>query len=236
MSFKKNLLLSLLLASTFTCSFAQKKTKKDQLVTIETSEGVMHLVLFDQTPLHKANFLKLVDKKFYDDLLFHRVIDDFMIQGGDPDSKQAPAGTLLGKGDIGYTIPAEFSAALFHQKGALAAARNDNPEKASSGCQFYLVQGRKWTATELEFQQTRAARPFTEQQKTIYQNIGGTPHLDGSYTVFGQVIDGLAVIDRIAALPTGQRDRPEKNIAMKISSKKMSKRKIHRKYGYNYSN
>ncbi|WP_044199999.1 peptidylprolyl isomerase [Dyadobacter tibetensis] len=214
--------------------YAQKKSRKDELITLETSQGTMRLILFEETPKHRANFLKLVEDKFYDGLLFHRVIDDFMIQGGDPDSRGAEAGKLLGRGDNGYKIPAEFSPNLFHQKGALAAARDNNPKKESSGCQFYLVQGHKWSAGDLDKQQARAARKFTDNQRKIYQEIGGTPHLDGSYTVFGQVIDGLAVIDKISSQTRDSRDRPETDITMKISAKKMNKKKISRKYGYKY--
>ncbi len=214
--------------------FAQKKSKKDQLVTMETNHGTMRLILFDETPKHKANFLKLVDQKFYDGLLFHRVIEDFMIQGGDPESKNATEKQVIGKGENGYKIPAEFNQILFHQKGALAAARDNNPNKESSGCQFYLVQGHKWSAADLTKQELRAARKLTEEQKTVYQTVGGTPHLDGAYTVFGQVINGLSVIDKIGALPRDAQDRPQENITMKVSSKKMSKKKINRKFGYKY--
>ena len=214
--------------------FAQKKSKKDQLVTMVTPQGTMQIILFDQTPKHKANFLKLVNEKFYDDLLFHRVIEDFMIQGGDPESKNATSEQVIGKGSNGYRVPAEFNPELFHQKGALAAARDNNPNKESSGCQFYLVQGHKWSTADLAKQELRAARKLTEEQKKVYQTIGGTPHLDGAYTVFGQVIDGLLVIDKIADLPKSVGDRPKENITMKITSKKMSKKKITRKYGYKY--
>ncbi len=213
-------------------SFGQKKSKKDELVTLETSMGTMHLILFDETPKHKANFLKLVEQKFYDGLLFHRVIEDFMIQGGDPESKNADTERYLGNGGNGYRIPAELDAKRFHQKGALAAARDNNPNKESSGCQFYLVQGHKWSTTDLAIQESRAARKLTEEQKNTYQTIGGTPHLDGAYSVFGQVIDGISVIDKIAEQPRDSRNRPEKNIVMHISAKKMSKKKIARKYKF----
>ena len=224
----------------FTClfsfhSFAQKKSKKDEVVTIQTDQGTMHLILFDETPKHKANFIKLAKDKFYDGLLFHRVMDGFMIQGGDPESKNAKPGDMLGKGDNGYKVPAEFSPKLFHQKGALAAARDNNPAKESSGCQFYIVQGKKWNKADLEKQAARAARKITSEQKKVYETVGGTPHLDGSYTVFGQVIDGIDVIDKITSFPRDERERPEKDIAMKVSVKKMKKKKIARKYGWNYA-
>lgn len=214
--------------------FSQKKSKKDDLITIQTDQGTMHLILFDETPKHKENFIKLAKEKFYDGLLFHRVIENFMIQGGDPESRNAEAGKALGKGGNNYRIPAEFNPKLFHQKGALAAARDNNPQKESSGCQFYIVQGKKWSRTELDKQSARAARAITEEQKKVYETVGGTPHLDGSYTVFGQVIDGMEVIDKITSFPRDDRDRPEKNIAMKVSVKKMKKKKITKKYGWKY--
>jgi len=215
-------------------SFAQKKSKKDDLVTIKTEQGTMHVILFDETPKHKANFIKLVKDKFYDGLLFHRVIEGFMIQGGDPESRDAKADVTLGKGENGYRVPAEFSPKLFHQKGALAAARDNNPAKESSGCQFYIVQGKKWNKADLAKQVARATRKVTEEQKAVYETVGGTPHLDGSYTVFGQVVDGIDVIDKITSYPRNDRDRPEKNIAMKVSVKKMKKKKITKKYHWNY--
>lgn len=215
-------------------NFAQKASKKDFLVTIKTNQGTMHAVLFDETPKHKANFIKLAQEKFYDGLLFHRIIEDFMIQGGDPNSRNATADTPLGNGDNGYKIPAEFNPKLFHQKGALAAARDNNPAKESSGCQFYIVEGRKWGKFDLDKQIARAARKPTEEQRKVYETIGGTPHLDGAYSVFGQVIDGLATIDKIAMEPRNEKDRPDKNIDMKISVKKVKKKKITKKYGYKF--
>lgn len=189
----KKLILLLLLP---TLCLAQKKAKnhknQDYLVTVTTDLGVMNIILYDQTPQHKANFIKLVDQKFYDGLLFHRVIQNFMVQGGDPNSRAAKATDGLGTGDVGYTIPAEFVPTLFHKKGALAAARNDNPEKASSGCQFYIVDGRVWDNEGLEKQIERIkllnGRLPMEDQKQVYKTLGGTPHLDGNYTVFGEVI------------------------------------------------
>lgn len=214
--------------------FAQKKSKKDDVITIETSMGTMRAILFDEAPKHKANFLKLAKENFYDDLLFHRVIEDFMIQGGDPNSRNAKPDDMLGKGDNGYKIPAEFSPKLFHQKGALAMARDNNPAKESSGCQFYIVEGRTWSKTDLDKQAARAARKLTDEQRKVYETIGGTPHLDGSYSVFGQVIDGLDVVDKIASVAKDERDRPEKDVSMKVSVKSMKKKKITRKYGWKY--
>lgn len=220
---------------------AQRNKKKDYLVTLATEAGTMHLILFDQTPLHKANFIKLAQEKFYDGLLFHRIIESFMIQGGDPNSRNAEQGIPLGNGSTGYRVPAEFRPELFHRKGALAAARDNNPEKASSGCQFYIVQGKKWSDGELEKQLERgkqtdsAPRKPTEEQRKVYLNEGGSPHLDGNYTVFGQVIDGISVIDALAASPRDERNRPLKNIPMQVSVELVKKKKISKKYGYTFN-
>jgi cyclophilin family peptidyl-prolyl cis-trans isomerase len=213
-------------------TFAQKKSKKDELITLTTEYGKMRIILFDETPKHKENFIKLTKDKFYNDLLFHRVIKDFMVQGGDPNSRDAKPDIMLGKGDNGYKIPAEISPKYFHRKGALAAARDNNPKKESSGCQFYIVEGRKWSKSELDKQAARAARKLTDSQRKVYETEGGTPHLDGAYTVFGQVIDGIDVLDKISAQPRDERDRPDKDIKMTVSIKKMKKKKITRKYDY----
>ena len=242
-------------------------------ILIETSYGNVKLKLYNETPLHRDNFLKLVEKHFYDSLLFHRVIEKFMIQGGDPDSKKAPAGKELGEGDVGYTIPAEFNPALFHKRGVLAAARNgdeENPEQASSGCQFYIVQGKIYTDSLLDEKAKRVTRmkaynkvvkdktnheliekynlfnkqkneekakaikerldrltdaevlktepyKFPEEIRKVYKTTGGTPHLDGSYTVFGEVTEGMEVVDKIASAPRDKNDRPLTDIRMKIS-------------------
>jgi cyclophilin family peptidyl-prolyl cis-trans isomerase len=211
------------------------QSKKDYLVTITTSWGDMHAILHDQTPLHKANFLKLVDDKFYDGLLFHRIINLFMIQGGDPDSRTAKQGTMLGNGENGYKVPAEITPELFHKRGALAAARDGNPAKASSGCQFYVVQGQVWNDETLKERMMRTPqRVFTDAQKQFYKTIGGAPHLDGNYTVFGQVIDNLWVIDSVATQKRDGNNRPLKDIAMKITCKKMRKKKITKLYGWEF--
>ncbi|MCR4659474.1 MAG: peptidylprolyl isomerase [Bacteroidales bacterium] len=189
-------------------------------VKIETSYGDMVVWLYADTPLHRDNFLKLAEEGFYDSLLFHRVIKDFMIQGGDPESRHAEPGKILGGGSPGYTIPAEFRASHFHKKGALAAARQGdevNPLKASSGSQFYIVQGNVLDERMLQMFEQRYGRSFTAEQRRTYMTIGGTPHLDGEYTVFGEVIDGLEVIDKIAAAECGRYDRPKKDIRMKIT-------------------
>lgn len=227
----------LLLLLTFYSSFAQKKPKKDQLVTIRTTYGEMKAVLYDQTPLHKQNFLKLANEHFYDSLLFHRIIQGFMIQGGDPNSKKAKPDERLGSGGGNLErIPAEFRPELFHKKGALAAARDGNPEKKSSACQFYIVQGKVYNDSELDAQLKRIAgtRMADPTQRETYKTLGGTPHLDGNYTVFGQVISGLAVLDSIAHQPKDRFDRPLKDIRMNMSIEKIKKKKITKKYGYRF--
>ena len=241
---------------------------------IETSFGDIKLKLFDETPKHKENFLKLVEEGSYDSTLFHRVISDFMIQGGDPDSKKAAARVALGNGELGYTIPAEFVDSLFHKKGALAAARlsdDVNPKQESSSCQFYIVHGRKFSKTDLqmmekqmnnriknglylsffdnienvsyrkrflEFQKSKDQQAygdlmkeiepliesdfiekkfaFSEAQIEAYSSVGGAPHLDGAYTVFGEVIEGLEVIDKIAAQETDPANRPKKDVRIQM--------------------
>jgi cyclophilin family peptidyl-prolyl cis-trans isomerase len=233
---KKTIYLLFLIA--FVCTtelLAQKPSKKDYLLTISTDFGDMYVVLHDKTPKHKANFLKLAQEGFYNGLLFHRIIEGFMIQGGDPKSKEAKPGERLGNGDVGYTIPAEFDPSLFHRKGALSAARDNNPQKASSGCQFYIVHGKPANEAQLKQAEARSGATHTEEQKKVYETIGGAPHLDQNYTVFGQVIQGLDVVDKIAAQPKDQFDRPVKDVKMKIELKKMRKKKITKKFGYQYS-
>ncbi|RYU93149.1 peptidylprolyl isomerase [Emticicia agri] len=231
---KKSLfVISLLLVTSVT--FAQKKSKKDYLITLKTTYGTMHMVLFDDTPLHKANFIKLVNKKFFDSLLFHRVIENFMIQGGDPTSKNAKPGDRLGSGgDELERIPFEFKSNHVHKKGALAAARDGNPEKKSSACQFYIVQGKKFTDDQLSVVASRNKMDYTNEQRADYIGIGGSPHLDNNYTVFGEVIDNLAVIDTIASQPRDEADRPLKDVKMAMTVKKMKKKKITKLYGYKY--
>ena len=215
----------------------QPQKKKDYLVTLTTGFGAMRFVLHDETPIHKANFIRLVDSSYYDGLLFHRIIEKFMVQGGDPDSRTAVAGQALGNGDIGYLVPAELIPTLIHKKGALGAARNDRPDKASSAVQVYFVQGRTWNDEELQKQIERgrargSSHTFTDEQKQVYKTIGGTPHLDGNYTVFGQVIDGLAVIDSIAKQPRNPKDRPVADIKMTMKGEWVKKKKITKQYGY----
>jgi len=260
------------------CFVNSGSSKNDTIVVIETSEGTIKVKLYNETPLHKANFLKLVNESFYDGVLFHRVIKNFMIQTGDPDSKNAAAGARLGSGGPGYTIPAEINPMFFHKKGALAAARQGdqvNPNRESSGSQFYIVQGETFTDEELNLIEENANRgmvmplimkfiyaqgneayasrfekaqqaqnidslnalgaqvealiadqinalntfKFTPEQREVYKTIGGTPHLDGAYTVFGEVIEGLEIVDKIAATRTAAGDRPAtdiKIISMKV--------------------
>jgi peptidyl-prolyl cis-trans isomerase B (cyclophilin B) len=260
---------------------------KDYVVTIKTKYGDMTAILYDETPKHKENFIKLAKEHYFDSLLFHRVIEGFMIQGGDPTSKNARPGEHLGDGGPGYTIDAEFNSKFYHEKGALSAARtsdNQNPTKASSGSQFYIVQGKKWTEDELKFdmnqfnvamqkffqnpankptldsmmafyqsdqeqymQMLKHIRPRVEKEtgikteKTvspeavkIYSTVGGAPHLDGQYTVFGKVIKGLEVIDKIAAQPKDENNRPIEDIRMVVTVEQVSKKKIEKEYGYKY--
>jgi cyclophilin family peptidyl-prolyl cis-trans isomerase len=186
---------------------------------IETEYGNMVVELSDETPQHRDNFVKLVKEGFYDDLLFHRVIQNFMIQGGDPDSKGAPADQQLGAGGPGYTIPAEITPTLIHKKGALSAARQGdqvNPQKASSGSQFYVVQGKTVSDQELDAQQQRKGFTYTPEQREIYKTVGGSYFLDQDYTVFGQVVEGMDVIDKIAAVQCNPQSRPLQDVKMKI--------------------
>ncbi|CAA9252069.1 MAG: Peptidyl-prolyl cis-trans isomerase [uncultured Cytophagales bacterium] len=213
---------------------AQKKSKKDYLVTISTEYGTMYAVLYDVTPRHKANFIALADTGFYNGTLFHRIINGFMIQGGDPNSKKAAPGEPLGNGDVGYQVPAEFHEKLFHKKGVLAAARDNNPEKASSGCQFYIVQGKVLKDEDFAVAERRSGRTIPADQRQVYKTVGGTPHLDQNYTVFGEVIKGVEVIDTIAGQPRGSMDRPEKDIPMQVKVEKMKKKKITKRYGYKF--
>jgi len=251
------------------CGIAGKKSESK--VQIETEFGIIKIKLYDETPLHRDNFIKLVNEGFYTDLLFHRIIQGFMIQGGDPDSKNAEPGKQLGGGDLDYTIPAEINPKFFHRKGILAAAREGdqtNPEKKSSASQFYILQGKIFRPGELDSLQLKleesrklnmlqmkmkviepelnklgaegkqeemmarfntlkeevtaeAAKlppvKFSEEQRKAYTTVGGYPSLDNNYTIFGEVIEGLEVIDKIAAQPTDQFNRPQKDIKFKIT-------------------
>ena len=201
---KKNLFALAFILVCSTASFAQKYRAH-----LKTEYGTITILLSDKTPKHRDNFVKLAKEHFYDSTLFHRVIPGFMIQGGDPNSKHAKAGDMLGNGDVGYRIPAEFNKELIHQRGALAAARDNNPEKASSGCQFYIVDGKKFTDAELTNIEKSNKQTYTPEQKKIYETEGGSPHLDGNYTVFGQVTKGMDIVDKIAAQKRNKMDRPD---------------------------
>ena len=184
-------------------------------VKITTDSGVIIVKLYDSTPLHKENFTKLVNEHFFDSLLFHRVIPQFMIQGGDPLSKNAKSGETLGNGgDNMQRIPAEFRKTLFHKRGALAGARDDNPEKASSACQFYIVQGKKITSAELDMMELSSGVKLSPPVRDAYINLGGTPWLDNNYTVFGEVESGMNVVDKIAEVPKDANNRPVGDIHM----------------------
>ena len=186
---------------------AAKQTK----VLIETEYGNMTAILYNETPLHRDNFIKLTNQGWYNGSIFHRVINNFMIQGGGKDDKM---------NDPGYTVPAEFVDKYFHKKGALAAARKPdqgNPQKASSGSQFYIVQGAVLNDQQLNSYQMQTNKTYSPERREVYKTIGGTPHLDGDYTVFGEVIEGLDVIDKIAAVQTGPGNKPLKDVKMKVT-------------------
>jgi len=204
------------------CNAQKKKKEKEKLVLIKTSAGDIKVKLYNETPKHRDNFLKLVGENYYNDILFHRIIKNFMIQAGDPASKGAAAGVQLGNGGPDYTIEAEFNDKLFHKKGALAAARmgdNVNPKKESSGSQFYIVQGEVLDEAKIELFQQRMNKTFSAEQIEAYKTLGGTPHLDGGYTVFGEVVEGLDIIDKIAEAKTDKANRPLEDI--KIISMKV---------------
>ena len=204
------------------------KKPKHQYVRITTSEGECVIMLYNETPLHRDNFIKLSKQGFYNGTIFHRVIKSFMIQGGDPDSKNAASEKELGEGDVGYTIPAEFNDSLFHKKGVLAAARDGNPLKASSGCQFYLVQGKVLTDAQLDaLEENRLHFKIPAAHREVYKTIGGTPHLDRNYTAYGEVVKGIEMIDKIAVMETGLRDRPVTDVKMVVTVlKKREAKKI----------
>lgn len=229
------LLLSLLLLQDSEAQKEIKIKKKDRKkdILMQTSMGDMLIRLSDSTPLHRDNFIKLVKQGYYDSILFHRVINNFMIQAGDPNSKNAPKGQPLGEGGPGYTVPAEFRKTLFHKKGVIAAARQGddvNPSKASSGSQFYITQGRVFSEAGLDSLEARRLKhKIPTEQRAVYTSVGGTPHLDQSYTVFGELVEGLDVIDKIAATPTSRgadRDRPLEDV--RIINMKLAKRKKNR--------
>jgi peptidyl-prolyl cis-trans isomerase B (cyclophilin B) len=204
-----------------------KKRDRKKDVLLETSKGNIQIRLSNETPLHRDNFIKLVKMHYYDGILFHRVIQQFMIQAGDPESKKAAPGQPLGNGGPAYKVPAEFRPNLFHKKGVIAAARDNNPEKASSASQFYLTQGKVFTEAGLDsLENNRLKRKIPVEHRKVYTTLGGVPHLDQNYTVFGEVVKGLSIVDSIAAVPTSKgadKDRPLEDV--KIIKAKLVKRK-----------
>lgn len=208
---KKNILITLFAILGLNIVAQAQKYK----AIIDTDLGQMEIMLYDQTPKHRDNFIKLAKEGFYNGLLFHRVIPEFMVQGGDPTSKNAEPGQMLGSGGLDYRVDAEILPELFHQKGALAAARDNNPEKKSSSCQFYIVTGKKYTADELKKLAPRMGRTLTQEQFDTYQSVGGSPHLDGNYTVFGQVTKGIDIPEKISRVERNSSDRPSKDIQIK---------------------
>jgi len=201
--------ISLIAIALNSCTM-KAQTDNERIVEITTDYGNIKLKLYNETPQHRDNFIKLVEEGWYEGSPFHRVIEEFMIQGGmNADGRQDP----------GYTVPAEFVDKYIHKKGVLAAARKGdqvNPQKASSGSQFYIVQGRVFSMEELKAFEGRMAKPFSQEQIDTYTTVGGTPHLDGSYTVYGEVIEGLEVVDKIAAVKTGYGNRPVEEVKMSI--------------------
>ena len=212
-----NKIIITLLASFITLNtFAQKNKIK-----IETEYGDIVLMLYDNTPLNTKNMVKLAKEHYYDSTLFHRCIPNFVIQGGDPTSKQAKAGAPLGEGDLGYTVPAEINDTDYHKRGAVGVARDNTPDKSGSACQFYIVVGKKYTDDELDKISKKTGRKFSQPQREEYKTIGGTPHLDGNYTIFGEVTEGMDVVDKIANEKRDNHDRPLKDIRMiKVRLKK----------------
>ncbi|MBQ7509865.1 MAG: peptidylprolyl isomerase [Prevotella sp.] len=215
----KRIKIGLLLIALLMCTAASAQTHE---VLIETTEGNIRIMLYDDTPLHRDNFLKLVDEHFYDSLLFHRVIKYFMIQTGDPKSRTAQPGETLGGGDLGYTIPAEIlTPTHYHRRGAVAMAREGdakNPERRSSACQFYIVWGKTYSTKELEaiqekvLKNTNGKTNISSEMFWTYRKVGGSPHLDGQYTVFGEVVEGLDVVERIQQAFTDDYNRPVDDI------------------------
>nr|WP_102408388.1 peptidylprolyl isomerase [Parabacteroides bouchesdurhonensis] len=213
-------ILTMMFVSVFMLSlYPIHAQETETLVLIDTDMGKIKVKLFNDTPLHRDNFIKNVKEKRYDGLLFHRIIKQFMVQGGDINSKDAPIEQHLGDGDAGYTIPAEIVyPKYFHKRGALCAARTGddiNPEKASSATQFYIVTGKFYTEMELDKMEKENGITLTPEQKEAYMLEGGAPHLDGNYTVFGEVVKGMKVVDKIQFAATNEDDRPLKNIKIK---------------------
>ena len=240
-SFEMKLFFTALLMICSGSVFAGKP--KHRYVKIVTNKGQCIIMLYNQTPFHRDNFIKLVKEGYFNGILFHRVINHFMIQGGDPDSKNAKQGVLLGKQEPKRTIPAEFCDSLFHKKGVLAAAREDdnvNPNRESSSSQFYLVQGKVFTDDQLDqLEERRLKFKIPEYQRAVYKTLGGTPHLDRNYTVFGEIVEGLDMVNAIASVQTDSNDRPVEDIAMTITllkkteAKKLEKQLLEEKKNQN---
>lgn len=203
-----------ILALLITCLSIGQSFAKEKSIKIETNYGVIILKLYDNTPLHTANLVKLCKEHYFDSTLFHRVIPSFVIQGGDPDSKHADSEKQLGDGDLSYLVPAEINAVNYHKRGALGMARDNNPEKKSSACQFYIVVGKVVTEEQLNTISTKTNRVFSAEQRKVYTTLGGTPFLDGNYTVFGEVTKGMEVVDTIAQLARNAADRPNVDVRM----------------------
>lgn len=193
--------------------------EKETLVLIDTDMGKIKVKLYNETPQHRDNFIKLINEGRYDGLIFHRIIKQFMVQGGDVTSKDAPIDKPLGDGDLGYTVPAEIVyPKYFHKRGALCAARtgdDTNPERASSATQFYIVTGKFFTDMELDKKEAEEGIKYTPEQREAYKIQGGAPHLDNKYTVFGEVVKGQDVVDEMHLVATNDKDRPLKNIKIK---------------------
>ncbi|GAB3932877.1 peptidylprolyl isomerase [Mucilaginibacter myungsuensis] len=200
------------------------KPPKNQYVRIKTTYGQCIIRLYNETPKHRDNFIKLTKDGVLNQTLFHRVIQNFMIQGGDPDSKNAKPGEALGEGGLKYTVPAEFNDSLFHKKGVLAAARDNNPEKASSSTQFYIVQGKRLTDSAMNVLEQGRLKGFKipESQRAWYRTVGGTAQLDHGYTVYGEVVSGIEMVDRIAGVKTAKADRPVEDVRMTVELLKKS--------------
>ena len=216
----KTILISILLTLTVTVNAQKCENCKE--VLLQTTAGDIRLKLYNETPLHRDNFLKLVNLHVYDSLLFHRVIKDFMIQCGDPKSKNAEPGAFLGEGDLDWTVEQELRLPqIFHRRGVLAAARepdSDNPYRESSACHFYLAWGKTFTEAELDKMQQRLDTLYgyrvklTPEMRETYKTVGGIPHLDGGYTVFGEIVEGLDVVEKIQQTATDKNDRPLEDV------------------------
>ncbi len=241
----KNIFVSLIAAMTISLGCGQTDGKirkgKTEVVELSTSQGTIVLYLYESTPKHKANFLKLSKEGFFDGTTFHRVIKEFMIQGGDPLSKDASTAAQAGTGGPGYTIEAEIKPEFFHKKGALAGARmpdNVNPKKESSGSQFYIVIGKKYNDAELDMIESQMKSKYGQDYsmpihvREAYKTVGGTPWLDREYTVFGEVVSGLEVVDKIGVVPTAKGDKPIEDVKMTMKVVPTTFSKLKKQYGF----